>query len=176
MLSKKRPADGGRSLYINLTVVVVFVAVMLGFIRYLNDSTPDMRRLALESLAERFNTGVHYAHWQWQAEGRPEIIMLVTYANRLDNDDKLVATERQPVFMDHQGWPKSDASSKGCAEIWKMVLNLPLEIEGFKVIAEYFDGDKISGNPLDSSCRFRLSTGPYFEYMVSTGQVTKVKS
>jgi hypothetical protein len=166
--------EQNRSLFINITVVVVFVTLMLGFILYLNDGSTNLRKLALENLAEQFSTSVSNAHWQWQGEGRPQIVMLITYANKLGTDNKLVETDRKPIFMTHLGWPKSESTSKGCADIWDMVLNIPMDIEGFKVFAEYYDGEKLTGNAVDSVCRYRLSTGPYFEYKVYSGQVLKV--
>jgi hypothetical protein len=168
--------DRNRSLFINLVVVIIFGGLMLGFVGYLNGNTPDVKRLSLEKLAEGFNTSVHNAHWQWQAEGRPQIVMSVSYAPKLGDDKKLVATKRRPVFMSHQGWPKSSSDAKGCEKIWDMVLDVPMQIEGFKVIAEYYDGEKLTGDSLDSKCRYRLSTGPYFEYKVQLGQVLKVES
>lgn len=167
--------EQSRSLFINITVVVVFASLMLGFIIYLNDGSTNLRKVALENLAERFSTSVSNAHWQWQGEGRPQIVMLVSYANKLGENDTLVETARKPIFMSHLGWPKSEPTSKGCAEIWDMVLDIPLDIDGFKIIAEYYDGVKLTDNPLDSVCRYRLSTGPYFEYKVFSGQVMKVK-
>ncbi|MGS2721194.1 hypothetical protein [Paraglaciecola aestuariivivens] len=167
--------ERSRSFFINITVVIVFVSLMLGFLVYLNNETPNIKKLALENLAERFATGVSNAHWQWQGEGRPQIVVLITYANKLGNDKTLVETNRRPIFMSHLGWPKAEPSAKGCADIWNMVLNVPMEIEGFKVFAEYFDGVKLSDNALHSICRYRLSTGPYFEYSIYSGKVTKVK-
>ena len=175
MLKSQATQERNRSLLINLTVVVVFVSLMLGFILFLNDGSTNVRRLALENLAEQFSTSVSNAHWQWQGEGRPEIVMLVSYANKLGDDKTLVETGRKPVFMNHLGWPKAEPSAKGCSEIWNMVLNIPMEVNGFKVIGEYYDGTKLTDNPLDSTCRYRLSTGPYFEYKVHSGQVLKVK-
>ena len=148
---------------------------MLSFILYLNDSSTNLRRIALENLAEQFSTSVSNSHWQWQGEGRPQIVMLITYANKLGENKNLVETGRKPIFMSRLGWPKAEPTSQGCANIWNMVLNMPMEIEGFKVFAEYYDGLKLSNNALDSVCRYRLSTGPYFEYKVFSGQVLKVK-
>ncbi|MGJ8680151.1 hypothetical protein [Paraglaciecola sp.] len=176
MLKSEATEERNRSIFVNISVVAVFVGLMLGFILYLNSSSPDVRRLSLEKLAEGFNTSVHNAHWQWQAEGRPQIVMLVSYANKLGKDKKLVETKRRPIFMSHQGWPKSTENSAGCEKIWDMVLDVPMEVEGFKVIAEYYNGENLSGDKLDSACRFRLSTGPYFEYKLHLGQVLKVKS
>jgi hypothetical protein len=76
--------------------------------------------------------------------------------------------------MSHLGWPKAEPTSQGCAEIWNMVLNIPMDIDGFKVFAEYYDGLKLSNNALDSICRYRLSTGRYFDYKVFSGLVLQV--
>ena len=168
--------EKNRSLFVNITVVVVFVSLMLGVILYMNKGSTDIRRLALENLAEQFSTSISNAHWKWQGEGRPQIVMLISYANKLGDNKTLVETSRKPIFMSHLGWPKADPTSQGCADIWDMMLNMPLEVEGFKVIAEYYDGVKLTDNPLDSTCRYRLSTGPYFEYKVHFGQVLSVKS
>jgi hypothetical protein len=176
-MNKNQAADeNNRSLFMNITVVVIFVSLMLGFIAYLNDGSTNLRRLALENLAEQFSTSVNNSHWQWQGEGRPQIVISITYANKLGENNTLVETQRKPIFMSHLGWPKAEPTSKGCANIWNMVLNIPMEIDGFKVFAEFYDGLKFSNNALDSVCRYRLSTGPYFEYKVFSGQVLKVKN
>jgi hypothetical protein len=148
---------------------------MFGFIRYLSDNTPDVQRLSFEQLAERLNTSIHHAHWQWQAEGRPDIVMLVSYANKLGQDDKLVAIDSRPIIMNNLGWPLAEPSAQGCEAIWDMVLDAPMDVDGFKVIAEYYDGGKLTANKLDSYCRYRLSTGSFFEYKIQSGQVSKVK-
>ena len=167
--------EHSRSLFINITVVVVFVSLMLGFILYLNESSGNLRRLALENLADQFSTSVSNSHWQWQGEGRPQIVILITYANKLGDNNTLVETGRKPIFMSHRGWPKAELTSEGCSKIWNMMLNMPMNIDGFKIFAEYYDGLKLSNNVLDSVCRYRLSTGPFFEYNVFLGQVLKVR-
>jgi hypothetical protein len=167
--------EHNRSLFINVTVVVVFVSLMLGFILYLNEGSSNLRHLALKNLADQFSTSVSNSHWQWQGEGRPQIVMLITYANKLGDNNTLIETDRKPIFMSHRGWPKAEPTSKGCSNIWNMMLNMPMNIDGFKVFAEYYDGLKLSNNILDSVCRYRLSTGPFFEYKVFLGQVLKVR-
>ena len=166
--------ERNRSVFLNFTVVIVFVSLMLGFILYFADNTPDIRKMALENMAEQFAASASNAHWQWQGEGRPSIVILISYAGKLNKQKELVETGRRPIFMSDLGWPKAEQSSKGCEQLWKMVLNVPMDVEGFKIYSEYFDGTKLGGNTLDSTCRYRLSTGPYFEYKVATGQVTKV--
>ena len=79
-------------------------------------------------------------------------------------------------MMTHLGWPRLEPTSKGCAVLWQEILDLDLEVEGFKMYAEFFDGVQLSNNALASICRYRLSTGPYFEYKVYTGQVSKIIS
>jgi hypothetical protein len=175
-MKRNQAADErSRSLFLNITVVVLFVSLMVNFIVYLNDGTTNLRRITLENVAEQFSTSVSNSHWQWQGEGRPQIVMFITYANKLGENNTLVEKERKPVFMSHLGWPKAELTSEGCADIWNMVLNMPMDIDGFKVFAEYYDGLKLTNNALDSVCRYRLSTGPYFEYKVFSGQVLKVK-
>jgi hypothetical protein len=164
-----------RSLFINITVVVVFVSLMLSFILYLNDGSTQFRRLALENLAEQFSTNVSNSHWQWQGEGRPQIVMSITYANKLGDNNALVETDKKLIFMSRRGWPKAELTSKGCVNIWNMMLDMPMDIDGFKIFGEYYSGLELSNNPLDSVCRYRLSTGPYFEYKVFFGQVLIVK-
>ena len=68
-MKKNQAADErNRSLFINITVVVVFVSLMLAFIVYLNDGSTNLRRIALENLAEQFSTSVSNSHWQWQGD------------------------------------------------------------------------------------------------------------
>ena len=175
MKIKQAADERSRSLFINITVLVVFISLMLGIIVHLNDGSTNLKRLALGNLAEQFSTSVSNSHWKWQGEGRPQIVMLITYANKLGENNTLIETERKPIFMSHLGWPKAEPTSEGCANIWNMVLNIPMDIDGFKVFAEYYDGLQLTNNALDSVCRYRLSTGPYFEYKVFSGQVLKVK-
>ena len=159
-----------RSLFSNLVVVVLFTSLILGFIVYFNDSSPSIRKVALQTLVEQFTKSTLNAHWQWQKEGRPSSILLVNY------DAQGNETGRHPLNMSHLGWPRLAPTSKGCADLWRDVLNKDLEVEGFKMYAEFYDGVQISDNALASICRYRLSTGPYFEYKVYTGQVSKVIS
>ncbi len=162
-------------LYSKIIVLVVFVSLMTTAIFYFNKNEPDIKLTAMQTLAEEFSKNVTNAHWQWQAEGRPQIVMLVQYASRLGDQNSLIETDRRPMVMSHLGWPRAEPNSDGCAKLWRMVLGTPLEIEGFKVFPEYFDGVENTDNALDAKCRFRLSVGPYFEYQIYTGQVGKVE-
>jgi hypothetical protein len=167
IVNKSSSAPGSRSIFVNLTVVAVFTALMVGFIMYFYENEPDVKRVALATLADQFSSSATNAHWQWQAEGRPELILLVHY------NIKGQETDRRPISMSKQGWPLMEQTSEGCGKLWEMVLNMPLSISGFRVYPEYYDGMQLSGKEEDAKCRFRLSTGPYFEYMVYSGQVNK---
>ena len=167
--------ERNRSLFMNITVVMIIVGLMVAFIEYLNDGSTHLRRIAIDNLAKQFSTSVSHSHWQWQSEGRPHIIMLIAYANKLGDNNTLVETVRRPIFMSRLGWPKAKKTSKGCSDIWNMVLNIPMNIDGFKILAEYYDGIKRTDNALNSVCRYRLSTGPYFEYNIFSGRVSKEK-
>jgi hypothetical protein len=159
-----------RSLFSNLVVVVVFASLMLGFILYFNQSTPSIRKIVLQNIVTQFTKSTLNAHWQWQNEGRPSSILLIEY------DEQGNEKGRHPLNMSHLGWPKLTPTSKGCADLWRDVLNAELEVEGFKMYAEFYDGVQTHDNALASFCRYRLSTGPYFEYKVYTGQVSKIIS
>jgi hypothetical protein len=168
-------SERSRNQFVNITVIVVFICLMLGFIIYLNINTTNIRRLALENLAEQFSTSVTNAHWEWQREGRPQIVMLVTYDRKLGDNNTLLEKGRKPIPMSLKGWPSAEPTSEGCSKIWDMVLNMPMNINEFRVFSEYHDALKLNNNALDSVCRYRLSTGPYFEYKVFLGQVLKVR-
>lgn len=168
--------ESSNSLLKKLGILVAFVAAMLAIILYFYDSTPDIKSLIMKERAEQFSTSVTNAHWQWQAEGKPQIVMLIHYEKSKDNPQSLVEKDRRPILMSHIGWPKTDPTSEGCAKLWQMILNQPLEVDGFRVFAEYFSDANREDGEEDSKCRFRLSVGPKFEYRVLTGEVSEVKS
>lgn len=157
-----------RRLLINLATIAVFVSLMLAFIVYFYQNEPDAKRTTLKVLISQFSVSVTNAHWQWQAEGRPQLIMLVHYESNPGSQGELVEKDRRPVAINSQGWPKIQNSSAGCGKLWRMILNLPLDIQGFKVYAEYFSATPSQG----AKCRYRLSTGPYFEYFPQSGKVS----
>ena len=173
MQKNQASEERNRSVFFNLSVIVIFVALMLSFILYFYKTSPSIKRVNLDNLANSFATSVNSAHWQWQAQGRPEIIIMSTFAPRLDDEKTLVEVDKHPVFMSANGWPKAAQSGKGCEDIWNMVLNIPLDSDGFRVIAEFYDGVRLSGDVEQSRCRYRLSSGSYFEYKVFTGEVIK---
>lgn len=167
--------DRNMSLFSKIVVLLVFVTLMASAIFYFYRNEPNIKLITMQALAQEFTENVTNAHWQWQAEGRPQIVMLVQYSSRLGDENNLVESDRRPIVMSHLGWPRAEPNEKGCARLWRMVLNTPLEVEGFKVFPEYFDGVQSTDNALDAKCRYRLSIGPYFEYHVYTGQVSKVE-
>lgn len=168
MLKNQASEERNRSVFLNLSVVVVFISLMLAFILYFNNSTPNLKRVALVEYADQLAKSTLNAHWQWQNEGRPNRILLRQY------DAHGNETARRPLQMSHLGWPKVEPTSTGCAMLWQDVLNAPLEIKGFKMYAEFYDGVALSDSALASICRFRLSTGAYFDYGVYRGQVSKI--
>lgn len=155
-------------LIIQIIIVTLFALLMAFFIWYLNDSEDDLKKVSLDLLADEMAEAVVGAKWQWEAEGRPARILQIRY-NSVGKE-----VDRRPIAMSHIGWPRVEPTSDGCAGLWKSVLNVPMEVQSFKVYGEYFDGVSLTGNALDSTCRFRLSTGPYFEYRIYTGQVIKL--
>ncbi|WP_088329527.1 hypothetical protein [Lacimicrobium sp. SS2-24] len=154
-------------LIMQVAVVLIFASLMATFIWYFEDGEENMQEITLNLLAEEMARSVVSARWQWEAEGRPPRILQVQY-DREGNE-----TDRRPIPMSHLGWPKVEPNAEGCDQLWKTVLNTPMQVGSFKVYGEFFDGVKMSGKALDSMCRFRVSTGPYFDYRIYTGQVIK---
>ncbi|GAB3027318.1 hypothetical protein [Bowmanella dokdonensis] len=168
-MSKQSVSDNNLLRWImQIAVVTVFAVLMAVFIWYLQDSEPDIKQATMDLLADEMAKSVVSAKWQWEAEGRPARIVQVRY-------DKVTGKEvdRSPIPMSHLGWPRVEPNAQGCGDLWRAVLNQPLQIHSFKVYAEYFDGVEMSGKALDSTCRFRLSTGPSFDYRIYMGQVVK---
>jgi len=153
---------------------MVFIGLMTSFIFYFNNSAPDLKYLAMENLQQRFSQSVTNSHWQWQAQGRPNMIMLIHYESRPGTNDEPVEKDRRPIAMSLNGYPRAEASSEGCGKVWQMILNMPMQVESFKVFAEYFADPNENDNVDEAKCRFRLSVGPSFEYMLANGQVGAV--
>ena len=150
---------------VNLAVIVVFTILMATSIVYVYDSEPDVETEIMRGYARQFATSATNAHWQWQAEGRPEMIMLVHY----DNEGKEVG--RRPVRMAHFGWPKVEPSSESCLQLWEQLLNTSTRVEGFRVLGDYYASDNEGEQTPNARCRYRVSTGPYFDYSIFTGIV-----
>ena len=93
------------------------------------------------------------------------MIMLVHY----DNEGKEVG--RRPVRMAHFGWPKVEPSSESCLQLWEQLLNTPTRVEGFRVLGDYYASDNEGEQTPNARCRYRVSTGPYFDYSIYTGIV-----
>ncbi len=159
--------DRSRKLFMQIIIGIIFSIFMMTFVWFASESEPAVHKVAMNTAADSFTTSVVNAHWQWRAEGSPNRIILVEY-NRAQQE-----VDRRPVSMSHLGWPKVEPNQDGCERLWRSILGLPLEINGFKVQANYYNGLNINGKILDSYCRFGLSIGPYFEYKVFTGVVTK---
>ena len=167
--------ESTRTTFMKLMIVVVFVSLITSFIFYLNESEPDIKLVSMEGLAEQFSRSVNNAHWKWQADGRPDIVIVIDYENRMDESMTLIEKDRRAIQMSHLGWPRVEPTSDGCDKLWDMVLNVRMEVEGFRVYGEYYDGVAKTGNALDATCRFRMSVGPYFDYRIYTGQVGPVE-
>ena len=161
-----------KSLFIKIIVLMVFIGLMTGFIFYFNKNIPDVKYLAMENLQQRFAQSVSNSHWQWQAEGRPNMIILIHYEPRPDRNNESVEKDRRPVAMSLHGYPRAEPSSEGCSKLWQMILNMPLEVKGFKVFTEFFADPDKEDDIDEAKCRFRLSVGPSFEYSIASGQVS----
>jgi hypothetical protein len=143
-----------------------FAITLLFLIFILNQPESDNKTARLASLAGKLERSASSSYWQWKAEEQPEMIMLVHYnANGRE-------TDRRPVKISRSGWPKVEPSSEGCEDLWRMLLNVPMIIDGFKVFGEYFPAKSADEPMVSGKCRFRLSRGPYFDYHIDDGRVT----
>lgn len=156
-----------RTLFIGIIIALLFATFMSTFVWYMSQTQPDVSKLAMRTAADTFSTSAVNAHWKWRAEGNPQRIILVEY-NRAGKE-----TDRRPVTMSHLGWPRVEPKEEGCEHLWTQMLGLSLELQGLRVEAQYHDGLFNSGRILDSYCRYRISTGPYFDYKIFTGSVSK---
>ncbi|GGW84060.1 hypothetical protein [Alteromonas halophila] len=154
-----------RRLIVNLAIVVIFASVMVGFISYFYQSEPNVQDRLLRSLGDKLESEVVRAHWQWQAQGRPETIMLVHY------NDEGAEVGRSPVRFTMNGMPAVKPGSEGCQKLWSSLLSSPMRIDGFLVRAEYYRGTLLDNDPVNARCRFRLSRGTHFDYFIYNGAV-----
>lgn len=155
-----------RNLYIGSVLTVLFALLMGSLIVYLYESEPNLKGQILKEFGVMFQDSAVSAHWQWDAENQPQMIMLVHY-----NDEGL-EVDRRPVRMDYGGWPKVENDSAGCKKLWQMLLNQPMKVDGFLVRGEYYEGELVEDEPVNAYCRYRLSAGDYFDYAIYTGKVT----
>lgn len=155
-----------RTLLLNVAVVVLVLLFLGAFAYSVYETQPSIERVAMQKLAERFSTSTNNAHWQWEAEGRPTRILLIHY------DESQRETSRRPIEMSHLGWPKAEASRAGCEKLWESILDLPLTVNTWKVRADFYDGERVADNALDSFCRYKMSIGHGFDYSIYRGKVT----
>ena len=155
---------GSARVWLNCAIVLIFAGTLLTLIFYLNTTEPDIRREQLKLLSHRMQENATRAGYQWQVEGRPVAIMLLHY------DTHSKETGRKPVKMATNGLPKVETGDDQCTRLWQSLVNEPLQLDGFKVSAEYIpiaDHDSQTG-PI---CRFGVSRGSHFDYAINSGTV-----
>ncbi|BDX08126.1 hypothetical protein [Planctobacterium marinum] len=157
-----------KGVLINFIIIVIMFVLIATFVWYFDKNEPNVQKTALMNAADKFNNLVIAAHWQWRAKGEPERIMLVDY-----NIDTQKETNRLPVKMSDLGWPRVEPNMDGCKKVWDMILDMPLQLDTFRVRAEFFDGINNGGKILDSKCRFSITAGAWFDYYIYTGRVQK---
>ncbi|RDV25554.1 hypothetical protein DXV75_09690 [Alteromonas aestuariivivens] len=166
-MSRKRAAKNGHlKMLMQVSLVFLLGGIMATFITRLYRVEPNMQADLLQQLGDRMESSATHAYWQWRAEGQPERIMLVHY------DKQGKETDRRPVSLSHTGLPKVEPTSEGCQRLWRMLLNVPMQIDGFRIVGEYYQGELVNSEPLNAYCRYRLSVGASFDYAVTSGKVT----
>lgn len=165
--------DNHKELLSKLAILLVFLVCLGVLIARVYDAEPDVKKVTMQQLARQFQQSVTNAHWQWQGEGRPNMLMLVHYDNSLDDESRLVEKGRSPVAMGQSGWPAVEPNDQSCKKLWSSMLNLPADVRGFKVFTEYYAGDK--AQQVLGKCRYRISIGWYFDYKIGSGEVSKLQ-
>ena len=145
--------------FVNLLSIGAFVTIMVTLIAVFHESPPNRQAIALQQYGERLAHAAINAHWQWQAENKPSMILLIHY------NDEGKEIDRRPVRMAHTGWPDVPSNSKGCEKLWQMLLNEPMRADGYRVFGEYYHAENADG----PRCRFRVASGDRFDYYVKTG-------
>lgn len=154
----------GRAL-VNGLIVLLFAASLGAVIAYFHDAEPNVSRTQLRALADKMHSSATHAHWQWQAEEQPPRIMLIHY-NQAGKE-----VDRRPVAMARYGMPRVPAQRDGCDQLWQMLLNVPMQVDGFRVRGYFIRGPVENGEALDARCRFSTSTGDRFDYFIRRGTV-----
>jgi len=146
-------------------LVILFAAIAVAIISRLDTRSDNTTMIAFEQLATKFSDHVTAAHWKWKAEQPTSMIMLVHY-NKEGRE-----INRSPVKLSYLGWPMAEDSEEGCEKIWSYMIAEPMRVDGFRVHADYYkDTDD---DATVSWCRYRLSSGEYFDYFPTTGKVIK---
>ena len=73
--------------------------------------------------------------------------------------------------MAANGYPFVDDNSDSCESLWQGILNMPARLDNFRVVPEYYNDGVDDNGQVQQRCRFRVSTGPYFDYYVNSGRV-----
>lgn len=158
-------AQASRRLFTNLVVLLVFISMLGVLMVYFNNAEPELKSSLLKQVSRRMQDSAAQARWQWQAEGRPNAIMLVHY------DQQGNETERRPLQVNRQGLARVDSNDEACERLWSVLLNTPARLDGFRVRSDFTQvpaQDKATA-PV---CRYSISGGSYFDYNIATGTTT----
>lgn len=152
---------------VNILVIAIIIAGFTAIYMHVERAEPNVTEQELLRVADKFQNSVTKAHFQWVAENKPNIIILIQY------DQNGHEIDRRPVFMNEEGFPKVTESESGCGKLWQMLLNQPMKVDGFQIFGEYFSQPSADTNKLQNWCRYRLSRGTHFDYYFAQGKVVK---
>ncbi len=152
-------------LLLKLVVLGVFCGGLLYAITSVNQSMPTKYGVDISDKGKLFSEKVINAHYRWLAQERPEMIMLPHY------NKSGAEVGRTFLRMARYGWPNIERNDDGCARLWRQLLNEPNMLDGLKVFSDYYGGKTVDGKQSNAICRYRLGTGPHFDYKLYTGEV-----
>lgn len=161
-MKSAKQAQTSRRLIANLVVLLVFVGILGALIVYFNGAEPELKNNMLHQVSRRMQDSATQVRWQWQAEGRPNAIMLVYY------NQQGAEVDRRPVRLTSGGLAQVDSNDEACERLWSALLNIPAQLDGFRVRSQFVQS-KNSENGMGRICRYRISGGSYFDYNIATG-------
>lgn len=165
MKRKGKPEFSVGKVLVNLVVILSFSGALLWGILYLSKGNTGREQATLEEYATQFASSVTNTHWRWQANDKPNMVLLVHY----DKEGK--ERGRTPVPMNHIGWPLVEPNREGCVKTWRKLMNMSPMVDGFRVIGDYYSEDETRREDKQAFCRYRLSSGSAFDYVIGTGEV-----
>lgn len=160
----EKKLSSNQSLILSLGIALLFAALLITMIYRLNTREPNTVdvNLELQRLGKMLEQSAMNAHWKWLANKKPYRLLLTHY------NDEGSEIGRTPVVMSRDGWPQVSPTSEGCSALWRSLLTEPMMMGEFKIYGEFY---RAQSQAQPDKCRFRLSTGGYFDYYISTGTV-----
>lgn len=148
-----------------LIVVVVVALLMMTFIFYFFKHQNQFTQTGFNSLANVFSARVNGIRAQWFMEKQPKFVM--ADSNNVIDGGKL------KIYVNENGWVDFPETSLKCQHIWQRVLETPLIYMNEPISAVLINA---KSNKFSQICQYTLSSGVFFAYKMSNGNVSDVQT